>query len=71
MNNAIKHSDDYETSLTSIQEFKNSDKITYNKIDHFYNRIKDKPNIFLQELISAIYKELYEFDEEKIGEIAK
>ena len=71
VNNAIKHSDDYETSLTSIQEFKNSDKITYNKIDHFYNRIKDKPNTFLQELISAIYKELYEFDEKKIGEIAK
>ncbi|BDQ12080.1 hypothetical protein [Sediminibacterium sp. TEGAF015] len=71
VNNAIKHSDDYETSLSSIQEFKNSDKITYNKIDHFYNRIKDKPNIFLQELISAIYKELYEFDDKKIGEIAK
>jgi len=71
VNNAIKHSDDYETSLTSIQEFKNSDKITYSKIDQFYNRIKDVPNTFLQELILAIYNELYEFDDPKIENIAK
>ncbi len=71
VNNAIKHSDDYETSLTFIKEFKNSDKFTYAKVDRFYNRIKDKPNTFLQELISAIYNELYEFDEKKIYDIAK
>jgi hypothetical protein len=71
VNNSIKHSDDYETSLTSIPEFKNSEKITYIKIDHFYNRIKDTPDAFLQELVLAIYNELYEFDESKIGGIAK
>ena len=57
--------------MTEIQEFKSSDKLTYAKIDHFYNRIKDAPNTFLQELISAIYSELYEFDDEKIDDIAK
>jgi len=71
VNNAIKHSDDYETSLTDIQEFKNSNEINYNKLDKFYERIKNSPNIFLQELISAIYKELYNFDDDKINEIAK
>jgi len=71
VNNAIKHSDDYETSLTDVQEFKNSDKITYEKLDHFYNRIKEMPSLFLQELISAIYDELYSFTDAKIDGIAK
>jgi hypothetical protein len=71
VNNALKHSDDYETTLTAIQEFKDSDKITYSTLDHFYNRIKEAPNTFLQELISEIYSELYVFDENKIDEIAK
>ncbi|MDQ0964730.1 hypothetical protein QFZ20_000133 [Flavobacterium sp. W4I14] len=71
VNNAIKHSDDYETSLLSIQEFKNSDNITYNKVDHFYNRTKHKPTSFLDELVTAIYQELYEFEESKIEEIAR
>lgn len=71
VNNAIKHSDDYETSLTDIQELKNSNEINYHKLDKFYERIKNSPNIFLQDLISAIYKELYNFDDNKINEIAK
>ncbi|MEA5138247.1 hypothetical protein [Arcicella rigui] len=71
VNNAIKHSNDYEVTLTSIQEFKTSDKLTYAKVDKFYKRIKDKPNHFLQELISVIYNELYEFDDLKIKDIAE
>jgi len=39
VNNAIKHSDDYETSLIDIQEFKNSNEINYSKLDKFYERI--------------------------------
>ena len=38
INNAIKHSDDYETFLTDIIEFKNSNEINYNKLDKFYDR---------------------------------
>ena len=71
VNNSIKHSEDYESSLKEIPEFRNSDKLTYAKLDLFYNRIKEVPNIFLQELIGAIYKELYQFDDAKINTLAE
>ncbi len=71
VNNAIKHSDDYEISLKSISEFNSSERLTYKKLDTFYERIKIFPDHFLQSLISAIYSELYDFDEKKLNEITE
>lgn len=71
VNNAIKHSDDYQSSLRDISEFKTSTDISYKKLDDFYGRIKNCPAVFLQALNSAVYKELYNFDDSKIEQIAK
>lgn len=70
VNNAIKHTDDYDLSLRDIPEFNTSEKLTYSKLENFYTRVKDVPSLFLQELISAIYEELYEFDDKKITDMA-
>lgn len=69
VNNAIKHLDEYETSLNII-EFKNSNVITYYKLDLFYERIKGYPDLFLQELVLAIHDELYKFNDSKLENIA-
>lgn len=71
VNNAIKHSDNYKDSLIDIQEFKNSQLLTYENLNVFYERIKNSPDKFLEGLINEIYNELYVFDNKKIKKIAK
>ena len=71
VNNSNKHSDEYETSLKSISEFNTSERLTYKKLNTFYERIKSFPDLFFQSLISAIYAELYSFDENKLDAIVE
>ena len=70
VNNDIKHGEHCKKSLNSIKEFKGADDFTYYNLDNFYKRIKKIPTTFLEELVTAIYNELYVFDENKIEKIA-
>lgn len=67
-NNAIKHSS-ISKSKISIVEFKNKDLITYKDILEFYKRIENSTFDFLISLNTLIWKDLYEFDEERLNEI--
>jgi len=69
VNNSLKHSDSIEEKLINkIPEFNNNN--SYVELNQFYNRIKVYPEEFINQLISKIYDELYEFDEDKIEGIA-
>jgi hypothetical protein len=78
LNNSLKHTDQFSDRLISfIPEFNGIQKthgryfVNYNHLLEFYNRIKDFPQKFLEELTSKIYSELYEFNDSKIHTMAK
>ena len=69
VNNAIKHSDDYNERLKNIPEFSSPEMDTFHSLQEFYNRVKNAPTDFLHDLCSAISSELYDFDLDKIKKI--
>jgi hypothetical protein len=82
LNNSLKHNDSPEKKLIHlIPELSHTKnviwidkdlsitKINFEELDLFYNRIRELPNIFLNNLASKIFKELYEFDNEKLEKI--
>ncbi len=72
VNNSLKHSEiSTDKSIESILEFKDIKDISYENLEQFYDRIKEYPIKFLQTLSNEIYKNLYEFNDEKIKTIAK
>lgn len=71
VNNSLKHSNDFDDSISNIVEFKQKKPSSYRELEKFYNRVKDSPNIFLKKLCGEIYKDLYDFNENKIEVIAK
>lgn len=72
VNNNIKHNDTLTDSfLKGIKEFKGQKNFNYYNLDLFYLRVKDSPMIFLNALKSEIYKELYDFNNTKISNIAQ
>jgi hypothetical protein len=71
VNNVLKHSGEFPDEIKNrILEFRKKDKITFTELNLFYSRIKPFPKIYIGKLASAIYSELYEFDENKIERIA-
>lgn len=70
VNNNLKHSGEVDTDVLRIKEFTEEGEYDYNELDAFYQRVKQSPFIFLQDLANAINKERYSFDEEKIETIA-
>ena len=72
VNNSLKHSDKViDQSLKNIIEFKDKDTLSYIELELFYNRINKSPNIFLDSLVSHVFKDIYSFTHERIFEIAK
>lgn len=71
VNNAIKHSDEYTERLKGIPEFAASKNFTFNALNKFYIRVKDAPSDFLHALCLAISSELYDFDHNKLENIAQ
>jgi hypothetical protein len=69
VNNALKHSNIFESKVLP-KEFKNKKSITYKDILAFYSRIEEAPKKFLINLSSFFLKDLYEFDGNRINEIA-
>lgn len=71
VNNSLKHSGEFNDEIKKrIPEFRDKGNISFNDLNLFYARIKDFPKTYLGELASAIQAELYEFNEQKIDEIA-
>ncbi len=70
VNNSIKHSDILESRVLP-KEFKNKKSIDYKDILAFYNRIENSPKEFITSLSNLILKDLYDFDENRINEIAE
>jgi len=69
INNQIKHRGSFTNEVKFIPEFYNSDRFTFENINLFYSRIYQQVNNFLSKLSSEIYRERYEFDEERITKI--
>lgn len=72
VNNHIKHSISNENlkELQNIPEFKNEKSITYEKLVLFHRRIKDLRIQFIWSLKWEIYSYLYDYDEDRIKNIA-
>lgn len=71
INNSLKHSDSIEERIINkIPEFKEAQVITYKELGLFYNRVKDYPVKFLIELSTSIYDEIYNFNDDKINNMA-
>lgn len=71
LSNTLKHSNNIIGDNTkNIIEFKNKTHIQANELLEFYERIKNAPTNFISSLSIIIYKNLYEFDEERIEKIA-
>lgn len=73
LNNHIKHSTSQKINdkITSIPEFKELKYLRHYELTEFFNRIKDFPYTFLYALSTEIYKDLYEFDSNRLKSIAK
>lgn len=73
VNNAIKHSGIInDQTLNNIPEFNSqADRSSYTVLANFYDRIEGSPKTFLTSLAGHVYKNLYEFTDEKIIEMAK
>ena len=81
-NNSIKHSEyfedktlktmfsDEEINEFSSRPFDTGKMVTYEILLNFYNRIEPYIIIFLESLCDNIYKELYEFNDQKLNDIA-
>lgn len=71
VNNYIKHSIDIDKlTNTNIPEFSKQAFANFTQLDLFYERIKKFPQQFLDALSSAIYHEQYEFNSQKISQLA-
>ncbi|MNT10127.1 hypothetical protein D3C72_1449420 [compost metagenome] len=71
VNNSLKHSNDHNVFLKKYFKEGQESVVTYDVLELFYNKVKNHPNIFLKDLAYKISKDLYEFDEDKITNIAK
>tara|TARA_B110000114_G_scaffold95815_1_gene101006 strand:+ start:31 stop:792 length:762 start_codon:yes stop_codon:yes gene_type:complete len=72
LNNHLKHSNrPISGEIKNIKEFKEENFLTEEMINKFFERIKSYPHIFLQNIVGVIYTDLYEFDEERIKQLAK
>jgi hypothetical protein len=67
----IQHSGDIDTKIQKIREFKGKTGFDISSLHGFYERVKDAPKQFLQSLSHSVYKDQYEFDEDKLTALAE
>jgi hypothetical protein len=72
INNHIKHSkiDKIPNELKHIHEFRNIGNLNYTALAEFHDRVKDLRYNFIFDLKKKIYSHLYEYDEDRIKNIA-
>lgn len=71
VNNKIKHESNIYEKLQGIKEFKGLKGTSFESLEKFYNRVKRSPDKFLTALSSAIYKNLYDFDDARLQSLAE
>lgn len=71
LNNCIKHNGELNENVKKIMEFRLDDELNYVNLINFYERIKDQIETFLRLLVNEIKKELFQFDECRISDIAQ
>lgn len=69
-NNTFKHSEEND-KISYIPEFSDGEDISHLDLEDFYKRIKDAPRKFIEALAEVLEKELFEFDEKKLENLAK
>lgn len=70
VNNQIKHNSTLNNDVKSIPEFSHSDNFSPDNLETFYSRIYPITNKFVSSLSREIYNERYEFNDERLLEIA-
>lgn len=60
-----------DDKVKKISEFKELKYMGHNELISFFKRVKDFPYKFISELSSEIFKDLYEFDENRLDKIAE
>ncbi len=70
VNNFLKHSDDNFEKINDIAEFKHINVLDFNSLNIFYNRILNSHVVFINGLRDEILKDIFEFSNEKIEQIA-
>lgn len=73
INNDIKHSSKISENVLKqqIPEFSGKEYYDSESLNNYYDRIKDFPKLFMKQLSNELFDEMYKFDDERIGEIAK
>lgn len=72
VNNHIKHSEfnKIPNELKQIPEFRKVENLSYLDLMQFHRRVKDLRYNFIYDLKEEIYSHLYEFDDDRINDIA-
>lgn len=72
VNNHIKHSKIVKipNDLKQIVEFKNEERLSYLELMQFHKRVKNLRYGFISDLKERVFSHLYEFDENRIEDIA-
>ena len=71
LNNTLKHNGLLNENIKKIEEFKEDEEFNFVNIINFYERVKLQIPIFLNRLSKEIENDLFNFDEERIEQIAK
>ena len=71
LSNTLKHSGALQDRLSGIPEFKGKEEIHFQDLEAFYRRIRTFPKLFLSKLSGAIFKDLYEFSDERLASLAE
>ena len=71
VNNYCKHATELAGEIKSIPEFRNQSLVSHILLHRFYERVKPAIPLFIQELIDAIYKDLYEYDQPRLDKMVE
>ncbi|HEV7783112.1 MAG TPA: hypothetical protein VGO58_17675 [Chitinophagaceae bacterium] len=71
LSNTLKHSGAAGDRLKGIPEFEDKEEILFDDIEAFYSRIKEFPRIFLRNLGTKFFEDLYEFSDQRMESLAE
>lgn len=71
LNNALKHSGQItDSNLQTEKEFKGKKDISFIDLEKFYRRVNKAPSALLVAIKNEIIKDIYEFSEERLNNLA-
>lgn len=69
--NVLKHSGNMESWIGLIPEFKGKEDLYFEDLQAFYTRVRTAPMNFIKGLSGKIHDDLYDFSEERLGQLAE